>query len=144
MNNHEIPFPVLLQRTRKASGLSQSRLAARAGYDHSYVSRLEMDLRCPTRDAVLSFSAAMSCTDEKRDELLMSAGFRPIDDAALLGSEPFLVSAHAIISNRAVPPAVRHDLRETIKSAIRQAQRALDGAGVAATGTTRLDGRRWR
>ncbi len=71
-------FATALRQSRENSGLSQSRLAARAGYDHSYVSRLESDTRAPTRDAVLSLGNAMGLAEVERDYLLAAAGFLPL------------------------------------------------------------------
>ena len=45
-------FGALLKGFRERRGVSQSKLAERANFDHSYVSRLESGSRMPTRDAV--------------------------------------------------------------------------------------------
>jgi transcriptional regulator with XRE-family HTH domain len=55
--------------------VSQSRLAEWAGFDHSYVSRLETGSRMPTRDAVHRLADALQATAGERDEMLMRAGF---------------------------------------------------------------------
>ena len=51
-------FGVTLKRFREARRVSQSKLAERAGFDHSYVSRLESSARTPTRDAVEQLAGA--------------------------------------------------------------------------------------
>ena len=117
-------FSKALREVREAAGLSQSRLAAMAGYDHSYVSRLESDSRAPTRDAVLSLAAAMGCSDVDRDLLLASAGFLPVDTENLLSSEPVISEAYATLNDGSVPDDVREDLRSAIRMALRFAQRA--------------------
>ena len=47
-----VTFAPLLREYRDRRRLSQSRLAEAAGFDHSYVSRLESGTRMPTRDAL--------------------------------------------------------------------------------------------
>lgn len=129
---HELPkldapqesFAVALRRVREEIGLSQSRLAARAGYDCSYVSRLEGDSRAPTRDAVLNLASAMGLGDSNRDYLLAAAGFMPEDATYLLASEPVVVEAFTALTDDSLPDDVRDDLRAAIRMALRQAQRA--------------------
>jgi transcriptional regulator with XRE-family HTH domain len=116
-----------LRKARETSGLSQSRLAARAGYDHSYVSRLESDSRSPTRDAVLSLTNAMGLDEFQRDRLLASAGFLPVRVENLLASEPVVSEAYVVLNNGSLPRDVREDLRSAIQMALRQAQRAVGG-----------------
>src|SRR5690606_13284639 len=113
-----------LRQAREAAGLSQSRLAARAGYDHSYVSRLESDSRSPTRDAVLSLAAAMLCDEVETDRLLMAAGFLPLDVANVFRPELVLVYAYKTLTDPAVPADVRNDVRSAIAMAVRQGERA--------------------
>lgn len=118
-------FAQELRQAREAAGLSQSRLAARAGYDHSYVSRLESDSRSPTRDAVLSLAAAMRCDEVETDRLLASAGFLPLDVANLFQPELVLVDAYKTLTDPAVPADVREDMRSAIAMAVRQGERAM-------------------
>lgn len=70
-----VTFGPTLRRLREDRGLSQSRLAERAGFDHSYVSRLEGGARQPTRGAVNDLAAALACTEAEQDALLLAAGF---------------------------------------------------------------------
>ena len=76
------PFADLLAHYRTRVRLSQSRLAEAAGYDHSYVSRLETGARNPTRDNITAFARALALDPPERDRLLASAGFLP--DSELL------------------------------------------------------------
>ncbi len=117
-------FAVALERIRDDHGLSQSRLAARAGYDHSYVSRLESDSRSPTRDAVIALGSAMFCSEVELDELLMAAGFAPLDPANLLAGEPALGEAYELLSGAELPADVKDDLRAGVRMSVRQARRA--------------------
>lgn len=105
-------------------GLSQSALAEAAGFDHSYVSRLESGGRFPTRDAVLKLAVAMKLDEHDRDGLLAAAGFMPGRIESLLNAEPVLSEALGFLQNHAVPVEVRDDVRNMIALLIRQAQRA--------------------
>lgn len=117
-------FAAALRHAREDSRLSQSRLAAKAGFDHSYVSRLESGTRTPTRDAVVRLAAAMMLDETERDSLLAAAGFMPDRIENLLASEPIIGEILGLLQSRAVPTDVRDDLRTAVTLAVRQAQRA--------------------
>lgn len=76
-------FAVALKTYRERSGLSQSQLAVEAGFDHSYISRLEAGTRTPRRDCVLTLAErlGLSCLDG--DVLLVAAGYAPVDIVGL-------------------------------------------------------------
>ena len=122
-----LTFAVALREARESAGLSQSRLAAQAGYDHSYVSRLESDSRTPTREAVLGLASAMGLADVDRDQLLAAAGFLPLRVEHLLANEPVVSEAYAVLNDGTLPGEVRDDLRSAIQMALRQARRAVGG-----------------
>ena len=117
-------FAVALRQCRELQRLSQSRLAAAAGFDHSYVSRLESGTRTPTRDAVVKLGEALALDDIQADALLAAAGFMPERIENLLSAEPVVGEMLGILQNRAIPDDVRDDLRTAISLLIRQAQRA--------------------
>jgi len=117
-------FALALRHCREGSRLSQSRLAAEAGFDHSYVSRLESATRTPTREAVLRLAEALRLDDPARDRMLVAAGFMPLRVANLLGEEPIVGEVLSLLQDVAVPDDVRDDLRTAITLAVRQAQRA--------------------
>lgn len=117
-------FSVALRQSREQQRLSQSRLAAAAGFDHSYVSRLESGTRTPTRDAVVKLGEALLLDDIQTDSLLAAAGFMPARIENLLASEPVIGEVLGILQNGAVPDDVRDDLRAAISLLIRQAHRA--------------------
>lgn len=77
-------FGATLRHYRERLHLSQSTLARRAGYDHSYQSRLESGARMPTREAVERLAAALALEPGERDALLHAAGFVAGDGAVLL------------------------------------------------------------
>lgn len=117
-------FAPLLREYRDRRRLSQSRLAEAAGFDHSYVSRLESGSRMPTRDAVAKLAEAMGLDEGERDALLASAGFMPGRIENLFASEPVLSEVLGLLQDRAVPADVRDDVRHMIALLVRQAQRA--------------------
>lgn len=117
-------FAEALRHSRERQRLSQSRLAAAAGFDHSYVSRLESGSRTPTRDAVTKLGGALALDDIETDALLAAAGFMPARIENLLAAEPVVGEVLGILQNGGVPEDVREDLRAAISLLIRQAQRA--------------------
>lgn len=88
-------FAALLRDHRTAAGLSQSALARMAGFDHSYVSRLEDGTRAPSRETVDVLCFALGLSRAARNRLTLAAGHLPVDLAE---------TAHLLVS---VPPAVR-------------------------------------
>ena len=68
---------VLREKRQSRHRISQSKLAELAGFDHSYVSRLETGARNPTREAVEFLADALNLDQRERAELLVAAGFTP-------------------------------------------------------------------
>ncbi|MEX1158881.1 MAG: helix-turn-helix transcriptional regulator [Thermomicrobiales bacterium] len=124
-----VTFAPLLREYRDRRRLSQSRLAEAAGFDHSYVSRLESGTRMPTRDAVTKIAEAMGLGEGERDALLASAGFMPGRIENLFASEPVLSEVLGLLQDRAVPSDVRDDVRHMISLLVRQAHRAATAPG---------------
>lgn len=117
-------FADALRVLREKSRLSQSRLAETAGFDHSYVSRLETGSRMPTRDAVLKLADALQLPEQGRDRLIASAGFMPGQLSSLFASEPALLEAFDLLQDVNIPKEIRDDVRNMISLLVRQAQRA--------------------
>ena len=69
--SHEIyrRFGIVLRARRKAAGMSQTELAARAGLSSSFVSRLENGLRGPTVETIVELANALetSASDLMRE-----------------------------------------------------------------------------
>lgn len=126
-------FAHTLREYRDRRRMSQSRLASAAGFDHSYVSRLESGSRTPTRDAVVKLAEAMLLSDSERDALLASAGFMPGRIESLFASEPVLSEVLGLLQDRAVPAEVRDDVRNMIALLVRQAHRASFHEGSASS-----------
>ena len=100
-------FGQLLKSLRERRGVSQSKLAERAEFDHSYVSRLEGGARMPTRDAVDRLGDAMDLSEGERDMLLAAAGFLPLDFAKILSAEPVLGEVFYLLSDEQLPAGVQ-------------------------------------
>lgn len=113
-------FGAILRQHRERRRLSQADLAALAGFDHSYPSRLESQIRRPSRDAIIKLSTALRLSDDERDELLRAAGFAsndPVDPAMAVVAE-----ALAILADATIPLAVRLRLRSDIAACVATAR----------------------
>lgn len=119
----ESTFADTLRRYRQQARFSQSRLASYAGFDHSYVSRLESGTRTPTRSAVVALGKAMQLPSVDMDCLVASAGYMPGQVESLLAAEPVIGEAFAVLRDMSVAEDAKDDLRASIALLIRQAQR---------------------
>ena len=70
-------YAELVTATRKRLGMSQTKLADQAKYDHSYVSRLENGQRTPTIRAVRRINDALGIEPDSKEAMQMmnAAGF---------------------------------------------------------------------
>lgn len=118
-------FGQALKRFREERRVSQSKLAERAGFDHSYVSRLESGARTPTRDAVEQLAIALGLEQLQQDELLASAGFLPREISSLLSGEPEITEVLGLLQNDAVPGAYRDSMRQVLRLLAEQARHVL-------------------
>ena len=118
-------FGVLLKGYREGRGVSQSKLAERADFDHSYVSRLESGARTPTRDAVERLAAALGLRQAEQDTMLAAAGFLPRDVASLLSDEPVIGEVLDLLQNDSVPVEYRDNIRQVLRLLTEQARFAL-------------------
>lgn len=83
------PFSQLLAQLRKQRGLSMQKLAVRSGISAAYVCRLESGERHPSRDLVIKLTDILleGATQLEKDEVLVAAGFAPINYRNFLGRE---------------------------------------------------------
>lgn len=121
-------FGLALKRFRETRRVSQSKLAERAGFDHSYVSRLESGARTPTRDAVEQLGIALGLEQVQQDELLASAGFLPRELSSLLSGEPEITEVLGLLQNDSVPGAYRDSMRQVLRLLAEQARHVLRDA----------------
>lgn len=115
-------FGGLLKEYRERKNVSQSKLAERADFDHSYVSRLESGARMPTREAVDRLGGALPLDRFELDALLAAAGFLPKDVTSLLSSEPVIGEVLDLLQDEAVPSEYRENMREQLRLLARQAR----------------------
>jgi transcriptional regulator with XRE-family HTH domain len=120
-----VEFGVLLKGLRETRRVSQSKLAERAEFDHSYVSRLESGARTPTREAVERLAGALELSQFDQDSLLAAAGFLPRDVASLLSDEPVIGEVLDLLQNDAVPVEYRENMRQVLHLLAEQARLAL-------------------
>lgn len=125
-------FGMTLKGFREVRRVSQSKLAERAGFDHSYVSRLESGARKPTREAVHQLSQALELERVQQDELLAAAGFLPGEVSSLLSGEPELTDVLGLLQNAQVPEAYRETMRQVLRAIAEQARLVLKDGAVAA------------
>lgn len=120
-------FGGVLKEFRESRRVSQSKLAQRAGFDHSYVSRLESGARTPTRDAVDQLAKALELTGVQHDELLVAAGFLPREVSSLLAGEPEITEVLNLLQNADVPEEYRLSMRQVLRVLADQARLVLKG-----------------
>ncbi len=133
-----LEFGVQLKLFREQRRVSQSKLAERAEFDHSYVSRLESGARMPTREAVEKLAEALDLARPEHDALLAAAGFLPRDISSLLSDEPVIGEVLDVLQNEEVPAEYRERLRQQLHLLAEQARFVFrprsngDLSGVAA------------
>lgn len=130
----EMAFGCVLKGFRETRRVSQSKLAKRAGFDHSYVSRLESGARTPTREAVEQLANALELEGIQHDELLVSAGFLPREVSSLLAGEPEITEVLSLLQNADVPEEYRSSMRQVLRVLADQARLVLRGDKPAGTG----------
>lgn len=109
------PFGTRLKQLREGAQVSQSKLAERAGFDHSYVSRLESGARTPTREAVTQLAGALHLDGSAHDSLLAAAGFLPKEVSSLLSSEPEISEMLHLLHDDTIAVEVRDLLRAQLR-----------------------------
>jgi transcriptional regulator with XRE-family HTH domain len=124
-------FGAALKGYREVGRISQSKLAERAGFDHSYVSRLESGARTPTREAVLQIAGALDLDPAGQDALLAAAGFLPREVSSLLAEEPEITLVLGLLQDQAVPEAFRENIRQQLRLLAEQARFSLRPRGYS-------------
>jgi UTP--glucose-1-phosphate uridylyltransferase len=74
----ENQFGQLLRQAREIAGLSRDRLAQRVELDASYIYRIEIGDRRPSREAALVLAEALGVDGEDLNKWLMAAGYAPM------------------------------------------------------------------
>lgn len=115
-------FASTLRQLRTDRMLSQSRLAERAGLDHSFVSRIESGSRMPSRDAVGDLATALGCSDPERYALLDAAGFGTPSNRPAFDLD--MAKLHDCLQDERVSDEMRLALREGVKALLQVADAA--------------------
>lgn len=116
-------FARCLMEMRGISRMSQDRLAGLTGYDRSYITRLELGQRVPSRDAVLRLAEAMQISEANRNKMLVAAGYAPSDEKDLPERDPVVDALVALLADPMVTNEVRDDVRNMVATLVRQARR---------------------
>lgn len=103
-------FAAMLTGFRERARMSQSRLARFAGFDHSYLSRLEAGVRRPSRETVQRLSDVLELSKQERDELSAAAGF-----SAAVALDPVVRDLSVFLADALVPEWVRESVRESVR-----------------------------
>lgn len=122
MQHGSTDFGALLKSLRAKRNISQCKLAERANFDHSYVSRLESGARMPTREAVDRLGEALKLEEPQLDSLLAAAGFLPRDVSSLLSSEPIVGEILDVLQDEALPSEYRDNMRQVLSLLAKQAR----------------------
>jgi transcriptional regulator with XRE-family HTH domain len=108
-------FAAVLKTYRTACRTSMSQLAIEAGFDHSYISRLESGHRAPTREAVNRIATALGLDAPARDHLLASAGYLPKRTAHVFTGEPVLAELLDLLQDDTIPADSRANVRAMLR-----------------------------
>lgn len=99
-----------LKDIRRGANISQAKLAERANYDHSFVSRLESGSREPSREATEALSVALESDEMQTDRLLASAGYRGRGNTIPF-NETEMLAVNAILINPETPEKTKERIR---------------------------------
>jgi transcriptional regulator with XRE-family HTH domain len=80
-------FSGLLAELREDQGWSQNQLGVEAGYDSSYICKLESGARSPSRDTVAALIAVLTLTRGDASRLFVAAGLLPPGRWVVLDSD---------------------------------------------------------
>lgn len=109
-------FAALLAEYRVRAGLSQSKLADKAGLTHSFLSRLESGNRNPHRPTVEALATALELNAADTARLLTAAGYAADVD-------PIVSDLAAFLADASVDVRVSADVRYMVRTALRMARR---------------------
>lgn len=134
-------FRALLKAHREGKRWSQERLAEESDLDHSLISRIESGQRSPTRDSIAKLARGphdgrstsqrgLNLTAAEYDQLLLAAGFRPHDPAAMIAAQPEAARLFRLLDDEgALGPGARTVLRRMVSDAMSMAELATSAKG---------------
>jgi transcriptional regulator with XRE-family HTH domain len=107
----------MLKERREKLRMSQGRVARAAGYDHSYLSRIEAGNRRPTRQAVENFADVLGLVDNERNAFFAAGGFLP-QDVPFAHMPAAFWDAALIMNDPNIDLPLKHLLTSTVASAV--------------------------
>lgn len=119
------PFGIALRGVRQRRRLSQSKLSEMLDCDHSYISRLEVGSRFPSREFVERLIAALRIPSDEAAILLSSGGWVPITSAGRAISDPLLVELGELLWDDQLPRETFAQLRGTLTFLVDAARLSL-------------------
>lgn len=121
-------FPKTLRDERAKQQLSQSQLADRAGFDHSYVSRLEKGERSPKVESIKRLAIALGYDEDSDDteRLMSAAGY--LGPNAINPRWPSVTKLHEFLERTDIPEYTRLYTDHIIRDMIDMID-VFDGAG---------------
>lgn len=124
------PFGWWLAHHRSVARLSQTQLAKKCGFDHSYVSRLESGSRTPTRDAVDRLVNELDLDLYDRTRFIAAAGFMPAGSNVV--TRPLLVELDLLLNDDRTGPIVKTVVIDQLKSLRRLLEATIEEGRPAA------------
>jgi transcriptional regulator with XRE-family HTH domain len=113
-------FATQLRAYRERGGLSQSALGRIIGLDASYISRIEAEERqAPRREVIRHIAKALQLSFDEGNELLVAAGYAPVNLEDIFDIHPSMKLLADIIDNDSVPS----DEKEFILRQLQQIKR---------------------
>jgi transcriptional regulator with XRE-family HTH domain len=107
----------MLKQHREERRLSQTRAAKAAGFDHSYISRIEAGVRRPTREAVECLADVLGLVDNERNAFFAAGGFLP-EDVPFAHMPAAFWDAALIMNDPTVDQPLKQMLTSTVASAV--------------------------
>jgi transcriptional regulator with XRE-family HTH domain len=105
--------------------MSQQKASTRAGFDHSYFSRLISGSRMPTAKSVNQIADALNWTVNQRRTAMMAAGFLP-DDALRAVDADLIELVDALARVEAHDPVWAESVRDNTRALTNTANRLAD------------------
>jgi transcriptional regulator with XRE-family HTH domain len=113
----------IIKELRESRSLSQSKLAERCDFDHSYISRLESGVRNPTRDALERISIHLGLVPKEDRRLMNAGGFLALSDA----EHDEFDDLRELLDN----PLIRPDVRDAMRTILGAAKLTLEAEASA-------------
>ena len=111
------PFATLMTSYRERAGMSRAMFSERVEIDRSYLGRLEVGEREPSRSLVERLIDRMELSEDEANALRTTAGF--VAPGALYVSRPVLAEIDSLLSADALPDAIATPVRQQLASIAR-------------------------